>query len=1006
MAASLRNLMSRLCSQAKSTLSSRKPLFSSPHAEYSVFTNGKLLLSKNVLTSNNVESTRHSIIPQNAFHTTPVSSVTYELKQWREHRVIHRFYRLHWGAWIRCFGGRHKALYKKTDWRRWLLKQHVFCTRTQKIKMDDLEADDIPRPRRQRPKDSFQSELQGKLRERRKLGLTDDITDSDEDGFNTYKEYHSKPIKEQRPSSAKRRETHSPDLSAAFGTTTMRTRDLKKLLNHDNYEDDDDEEVANTFEKSKSAGLWQPPGVKAPSPKQESKFLKQNAKKTSNTSTLDSVIGRKTPTYENLTKEEIIFGRKTPTEGKRSPHDWSQGDKNWQPPNYRSALQSSPTEVNRGSRGVTPADSLLESISESPRDKMTPRLLRGQKSELSPRDSLKHGSKPVPQARSKDQSRISPTYRKESDKYERDKDGREKRSPTPTFEYEKKRSTPTFENEKKRATPTFENEKKRATPTFENEKKRSTPTFENEKKRSAPTFENEKKRSTPTFENEKKRSTPTFENEKKRRTPTFESEMKKSTPSYEFERDHKRNSSSDLFGHSRAESKQELDSYIFNDKGRKNDKILQSSEKQRYNRSPSPELKQEYRSKSKEKTLDKLTGNKVTFEGKKEKTGILGRKSPLQKSFEDEEERSQSKGTPNVMDLLTDKPKPKMRNGKVNSGGSKEGINSLQNSDGRKSPSSVSIKTQDSLRKSLSEHSLQAETIYQQQRPEDTSSLCEELPPDPNRKLGQSKTEKDNTGTERSKNDSFIESIAIAQTMTYIGQGKTTKRVRPVTAQAKVQHRPKPRYGLLPGQTEPLTERQFNSTGDIREAIYDEWYKEHLKAAKEKRKIEEQKKKEEQEKKKKEAEQKKLEAEASFKSWSKTKTEILLTEKEKKEAEEKKKREKEEREKEEKKQESLKSFESWKNKKEMLIKKQQRIEAEKKRKNEEELKAKLENEKREKLTAHSGWEKKKKEEELKRLKENSSSKKSEEQRRQEEREALRKKEEEANEKYSKWLEEK
>ncbi|KAI8793318.1 39S ribosomal protein L35, mitochondrial-like [Biomphalaria glabrata] len=138
MAASLRNLMSRLCSQAKSTLSSRKPLFSSPHAEYSVFTNGKLLLSKNVLTSNNVEPTRHSIIPQNAFHTTPVSSVTYELKQWREHRVIHRFYRLHWGAWIRCFGGRHKALYKKTDWRRWLLKQHVFCTRTQSRKLDIL----------------------------------------------------------------------------------------------------------------------------------------------------------------------------------------------------------------------------------------------------------------------------------------------------------------------------------------------------------------------------------------------------------------------------------------------------------------------------------------------------------------------------------------------------------------------------------------------------------------------------------------------------------------------------------------------------------------------------------------------------------------------------------------------------------------------------------------------------------------------------------------------------
>ena len=47
--------------------------------------------------------------------------------------------------------------------------------------MDEVDA--VPRPRRQRPKDSFQNELQSKLRQRKTLGLSADLSDTDEDGL-------------------------------------------------------------------------------------------------------------------------------------------------------------------------------------------------------------------------------------------------------------------------------------------------------------------------------------------------------------------------------------------------------------------------------------------------------------------------------------------------------------------------------------------------------------------------------------------------------------------------------------------------------------------------------------------------------------------------------------------------------------------------------------------------------------------------------------------------------
>ena len=73
-----------------------------------------------------------------------------------------------------------------------------------------------------------------------------------------------------------------------------------------------------------------------------------------------------------------------------------------------------------------------------------------------------------------------------------------------------------------------------------------------------------------------------------------------------------------------------------------------------------------------------------------------------------------------------------------------------------------------------------------------------------------------------------------------------------MSAEAKVVSRPKPRYGTLPG--EPIKENkvpEYNSTLDIRDAVYEDWYRKRMKASKQAEK-EKKKKEEEAAKKKKE----------------------------------------------------------------------------------------------------------------------------------------------------------
>lgn len=49
-----------------------------------------------------------------------------------------RFYRLHWGAWIRTRAGRSKRLWRKNPDRRYRLRQHVFCNKTQSKLLDRM----------------------------------------------------------------------------------------------------------------------------------------------------------------------------------------------------------------------------------------------------------------------------------------------------------------------------------------------------------------------------------------------------------------------------------------------------------------------------------------------------------------------------------------------------------------------------------------------------------------------------------------------------------------------------------------------------------------------------------------------------------------------------------------------------------------------------------------------------------------------------------------------------
>ncbi|XP_047539755.1 39S ribosomal protein L35, mitochondrial [Vanessa atalanta] len=72
----------------------------------------------------------------------PVRTVTkFSLKKGKRKTVkavVKRFFRLHWGGWIRTKIGRHKRLWKKSPPQKRRLRQHVFCNGTQNTLLDKM----------------------------------------------------------------------------------------------------------------------------------------------------------------------------------------------------------------------------------------------------------------------------------------------------------------------------------------------------------------------------------------------------------------------------------------------------------------------------------------------------------------------------------------------------------------------------------------------------------------------------------------------------------------------------------------------------------------------------------------------------------------------------------------------------------------------------------------------------------------------------------------------------
>lgn len=72
----------------------------------------------------------------------PVRTVTkFSLKSGKRKTVkavVKRFFRLHWGGWIRTKIGKHKKMWKKSPPQKRRLRQHVFCNGTQNKLLDKM----------------------------------------------------------------------------------------------------------------------------------------------------------------------------------------------------------------------------------------------------------------------------------------------------------------------------------------------------------------------------------------------------------------------------------------------------------------------------------------------------------------------------------------------------------------------------------------------------------------------------------------------------------------------------------------------------------------------------------------------------------------------------------------------------------------------------------------------------------------------------------------------------
>lgn len=81
----------------------------------------------------------------------PIRTVTkFSLKKGKRKTVkaaVKRFFRLHWGCWIRTKIGRHKKLWKKSQPQKRRLRQHVFVNSTQSVLLDKMVTKYWKRPK-------------------------------------------------------------------------------------------------------------------------------------------------------------------------------------------------------------------------------------------------------------------------------------------------------------------------------------------------------------------------------------------------------------------------------------------------------------------------------------------------------------------------------------------------------------------------------------------------------------------------------------------------------------------------------------------------------------------------------------------------------------------------------------------------------------------------------------------------------------------------------------------
>ncbi|XP_075986440.1 mitochondrial ribosomal protein L35 [Anticarsia gemmatalis] len=87
----------------------------------------------------------------NNLQPVPVRTVTkFSLKRGKRKTVkavVSRFFRLHWGGWIRPMVGRHKKMWKKSPPQKRRLRQHVTCNSTQSTLLDKMVTKFWKRPK-------------------------------------------------------------------------------------------------------------------------------------------------------------------------------------------------------------------------------------------------------------------------------------------------------------------------------------------------------------------------------------------------------------------------------------------------------------------------------------------------------------------------------------------------------------------------------------------------------------------------------------------------------------------------------------------------------------------------------------------------------------------------------------------------------------------------------------------------------------------------------------------